>query len=333
MAIEMTSDRAICSRCGTAYGRRKGNFPVSYAALYKGTGYLHVCKTCVDTMYNNYLAQSNDPRSAVRQVCRKLDLFWSDALYEATVKKNTPRTMMTSYIQKSNSINYAGLCYDDTLANEGGLWLFHGDDSDTTEIEDASVDDVKEITMEDISEDVLTRWGPGYTPEMYVDLEQRRTYWINNLPDDITPDIGMETLIRQICCLEIDINMARASGKSADKLVLALEKLIGSMNLKPGQRSDDNAAFDKTPFGVWIDRWEYHRPVPEPDPDLGDFDNIVKKISTWFLGHICAMFGFKNKYCKLYEDKIASMRIERNEAEDDDDEEAFNVFFGGGEDG
>ena len=127
--------------------------------------------------------------------------------------------------------------------------------------------------------------------------------------------------------------MARASGKSADKLVLALEKLIGSMNLKPGQRSDDNAAFDKTPFGVWIDRWEYHRPVPEPDPDLGDFDNIVKKISTWFLGHICAMFGFKNKYCKLYEDKIASMRIERNEAEDDDDEEAFNVFFGGGEDG
>ena len=38
MAIEINSERAICARCGTAYGKRKGNFPVSYAATHKGIG-------------------------------------------------------------------------------------------------------------------------------------------------------------------------------------------------------------------------------------------------------------------------------------------------------
>ena len=335
MALEMESDKAICTRCGLAYGRRKGYFPVCYSALYRGSGYLPYCKNCVDTMYNDYVAQIGDSKKAVRQMCRKLDLYWNEVVFDSVEKKATTRTMMTNYIARINNISYAGKCYDDTLIAEGTLWA----DSDERIAEDTSqateeADGEDVLTMDDIPENVISYWGPGYTPDMYQDLEMRRTYWVNNLPDDITPDVGMEALIRQICNLEIDINRIRAEGKSVDKQIGMLDKLISSMNLKPGQKTEDNAAFDKTPFGVWIDRWEYKRPIPEPDPELNDYDGIIKKISIWFLGHICAMFGFKNKYCKLYEDKMASMRVERNDTDDDDDEEAFNVFFGGGgEDG
>lgn len=333
MAIEMESDKAICCRCGLAYGRRKGNFPVCYSGLYKGSGYLPVCKNCVDTMYNEYCIQIGDTKKAVRQMCRKLDLYWNEQIFDSVEKKATTRTMMTNYIARINNIAYAGKSYDDTLTAEGRLWTFNVREEESAAVV-RTVQDDSDVEIEDIPDSVIAYWGPGYTPEMYQDLEQRRTYWINNLPDDVVPDIGMEALIRQVCNLEIDINKARAEGRSPDKLISTLDKLISSMSLKPGQKSEDNAAFDKTPFGVWIDRWEHERPIPEPDPELNDYDEIVKKISIWFLGHICAMFGFKNKYCKLYEDKLASMRVERRDIdEDEEDEEAFNIFFGGGGDG
>ena len=329
MALEFDSDRFVCCRCGTAYGRRKGYFPVSYGALYRGIGYLPYCRTCVDSIFNDYLTQCGDPKMALRQLCRKLDLYWNAQVYDSVEKKATTRTLVTSYLARISTSSYVGKSYDETLIAENALWSMgaigypgrglppSGDDAEA----------------DDITEEVIAYWGPGYTPEMYQELEQRRTYWMNNLPEDIVPDVGMEALIRQICNLEIDINKVRSEGKSPDKLIGMLDKLITSMNLKPAQKTEDNSAFDKTPFGVWIDRWEYKRPIPEPDPELSDYDEIVKKISIWFLGHICAMFGFKNKYCKLYEDKIASMRIDREDNEDDDDEEAFNTFFGGGDDG
>lgn len=56
-------------------------------------------------------------------------------------------------------------------------------------------------------------------------------------------------------------------------------------------------------------------------------DGIVRYITVWFLGHLCKMLGIKNTYCKLYEDEIAKMRIERPEYEDEDDETMFNDIF------
>lgn len=47
MAIEVSSDKAVCTKCGTEYSRRKGYFPVSYALLHKGIGYIPVCKDCM----------------------------------------------------------------------------------------------------------------------------------------------------------------------------------------------------------------------------------------------------------------------------------------------
>lgn len=328
MPIEMESEKAICFRCGTAYGRRKGYFPVSYAALYRGLGYLPFCKNCVDAMYNEYLAQCGDAKQAVRQMCRKLDLLWNESAFDSVERKATTRTMMTNYITRVNNYAYAGKSYDDTLSTEGTLWSFKRQPGQKEQtIVRISTEPGSDVSIDDISDDIITYWGPGYTPDMYQDLEQRRTYWVNNLPDGIVLDVGMEARIRQICSLELDINRMRAAGKATDKQAAQLSKLITDMNLDPSSRGEDNAAFDKTPFGVWIDRWENKRPVPEPDEELRDADGIVRYISTWLLGHLCAMFGVKNKNTKLYEDKIAEMRVERNVTDEDDDEDVFNLVF------
>ena len=336
MALELDTERVYCCRCGTAYGRKKGNFPVSYAALYKGSGYLPVCKGCVEAMYNGYLAECGDTRQAVRQMCRKLDLYWNETLYERVSKKSTTRTMMTSYIQATTNIGYAGKSYDDTLIAENRLWEKQTEQPEQPEeVPVPEANDTRDVSMNDIPNEVIGYWGFGYSPDMYQNLEQRKTYWVNNLPESVMQDPGTEARIRQICTLEIDIQRLSAAGKSADKQIGMLNKLLDSIGLNAAQRESD-AALEKTPFGVWIDRLEHERPVKDPDPELSDVDGIIQKISIWFLGHAAKMLGIKNMYSNMYEDKMKEFVIENVSLDEDDDEgyeNLFNRIFGGGVDG
>lgn len=319
MAIEINGSTAICSRCGKSYGRRKGYFPVNYGVLYKGIGYISVCKDCIDSMYNSYLSQCNNAKDAVRQVCRKLDLYWSDKVYCVVERKNTNSTMMTSYIAKINTVSYSGKSYDDTLAEEGNLWNW---DMQPV-VQDTPVYDVGEAreSESEVSEDVIAFWGAGYTPEMYESLEQRRSYWMSRFPDDYELDIGTEAIIRQICSLELDINRDRAAGRAVDKSVNALNTLLGSASLKPAQKKgDSDASIYNTPMGVWIDRFEYKRPIPDDETD--ENKNYLKKyILAWFGGHLSKMFGIKNANTKLYDEEIAKYRVSRPEFDDDSDDD------------
>lgn len=83
MALEMNTDKVICPTCGTGYSKRKGFFPVSYGELYKGLGYIPYCRSCIDKIYSQYLAQCKDSKMAVRQTCRKLDLYWNESIFDS----------------------------------------------------------------------------------------------------------------------------------------------------------------------------------------------------------------------------------------------------------
>ena len=325
MAMELSSDKAICTKCGTAFSRRKGYFPVSYAELHKGIGHIPVCKECIDAMYDTYLGICGDARLAVRQMCRKLDLYWNDSVFDIVSRKSTTRTMMTQYIAKINSVTYAGRSYDNTLSEEGMLWKFGRYPAMGTMVPEQKQDDDAEkessVSIEDIPEEVRLFWGSGYSPEMYQELEQRRQYWMSRFPDGTALDIGTEALIRQICSLELDINRDRAAGKSIDKSVTALNTLLGSANLKPVQKKQEDAelGLNTTPLGVWLYRYENQRPLPEVDEELKDVNGIRRYVFTW-MGHLCKMLGLKNAYSQLYEDEIARLRVDRPEYDGDDDE-------------
>ncbi len=323
MAIEVGSVAAKCYKCGREYSRLKGYFPVNYSLLNKGVGHTPVCKECIDAMYDTYLAQCNDAKLAVRQLCRKLDLYWSEKVYSIIERKSTTRTTMTNYITKINSITYAGKSYDDTLSEEGILWSFNTQGCEKIESKEefkTTSNTVIEDVMDEVPADVKAFWGSGYTPEMYRDLEDRRTHWMSRLPEGTSIDIGTETLIRQACNLEIDINRARTEGKSIDKLVNALNNVLGGLNLKPTQKKDDtDASVANTPLGVWLYRYENLRPLPEIDENLKDVNGLKKYIFTW-MGHLCKMLNVKNGYTRLYEQEINRLRVERPEYDDEDDE-------------
>ena len=55
----------------------------------------------------------------------------------------------------------------------------------------------------------------------------------------------------------------------------------------------------------------------------------MKYVTVWMFGHLCKMLGIKNSYCKMYEDEIAKLRVERPEYDDEDDDTMLNDLFGG----
>ena len=249
---------------------------------------------------------------ATRQLCRKLDLYWDDRLFDSVERNAKAGQVIKQYLSKLGQPTYAGMSYDDTLIIEGKLWDFADTKTDITNMLGPD--------GEPIGDDVIAFWGPGYTPAMYYELEQRRSYWMSKLSDGVELDVGTEAIIRQICSLELDINRDRAAGRSVEKSIGALNTLLGSANLKPVQKRQEeaDASLGSTPLGVWLYRYENKRPLPDTYED----SKILKYVFTW-MGHLCKMMGVKgNKYTKLYEDEIRKYTVNKPEY-DGDDEEAF----------
>lgn len=330
-AIEVNASGTVCRKCGVAYGRLKGNFPISYAQLHKGVGYLPYCRSCVDSMYDAYLAECGDTKRAVRQMCRKLDLYWNEKSFEAVEKTTSNRSMMTGYIARVNGLKQAGKSYDDTLREENAMWEWNttlGSEptpqpvSHQHEAEDA-------VNVIEVPEDVIEFWGSDFEPEFVMKLDKRYKQWT----DGAELDKGSVSLYKQICILEEMINRDAAEGKPVDKNMNMLNTLLGSLNQKPVQKKEADSSSDNTTFGEWIRKWENLRPIPEPDPELRDVDGIVRYITVFFFGHLARMLGIKNAYSKLYDEEIAKLRVDRPEFDGDDDETMFNEIFSSGDDG
>lgn len=305
---------AVCHRCGTQYGTMKGYFHVCHSYLNKGVGYLPYCRQCVDNMYESYLTECGDPSMAIRQMCRKLDLYWSQKACDQALQQSSSKTAISTYLSKINTYNNAGKSYDDTLREECKLW-------------ESGIDDAT-IEIPEPTEEIRSFWGPGYTAEMYAELEARLQYYRSQMDDSTKQDLGTDALLRQIAMLEIDINKARANGSSVDKMVSTLNSLLSNLS-KPTKKTEDiNSSTASTPFGVWIKRWEDERPLPEIDESLKDVDGITKYVLTWVYGHIAHMLKVKNARTKLYDDAIEELRVEHPEYDDEDDESILEDIFG-----
>ena len=330
MEFEVGNDGIYCHRCGTKYPQRKRYYPVNYGVLYKGVGYLPYCKECIDTIYNGYLEVCREPEAAARQVCRKLDLYWNKSLFEQATRKSTPRTLMSMYLSRLSAASYTGKCYDDTLSEEGSLWSFPGATVQEIYVPTSEAGEDAEEASRKISDEIIAFWGNGYSPSMYMELEQRKKYYLTKLKDRGELDVGTEILVRQICNLEVSIARDSAAGKSIDKSVNSLNNLLGSLNLKPTQRRDEEieAELSSTPMGVWIYRYENKRPLPEIDEQLKDVNHLKKYVFTW-MGHLCKMLNIKNGYTRLYEEEINRLRVEKPEYDGDDDEALMSRVYSG----
>lgn len=323
-------DKFQCTRCGRIFKKQTGNFSASHSPLFRASnGYMPICHACMDDLYMDYREKLGDEATAMERICMKFDVYWNPEVY-AMIDKHKASTIsrVRQYLSRSNLVKYCNKTYDDTLDE-----LYRAELAAERDRQFMIDDDAKEAFAQ--SEAVITRadidfWGFGYPNEFYAMLKNRYAYWTKDLPKPI--DSAEEAIYRQICILEATINKNTIEGKPIEMTVARFNDLLGSVNRKPSQqKSEADAKFGDLPLGVGIGLYENVRPIPKPLPEFEDVDGIKKYITVWFLGHLCKMLGIKNTYCKLYEQELEKLRVDRPDLEEEDDEGLFNEIFGGGD--
>jgi len=174
-----------------------------------------------------------------------------------------------------------------------------------------------------IDEELIIRWGRGYSLEEYEFLDNEYTKWVMGYECD-SP--AQEVLFEEIAKTQLDIRKAREDEKPVDKLVKSLQDLLGSSNVKPVQESGANS-LEQASFGVLIKKWENERPIPKPLPEFEDVDNIRKYITVWFLGHLSKMLDINNSYSDAYEKEMLKYTVNLPEISDEEDNISEEIDF------
>lgn len=313
-----------CCRCGNAYSRKKGNFPVSHSPMYRGSGYLPWCSECVDKMYENYVRDLGDAKEAMRRICMKMDLYWSESIYGMVERTAGTNSRVRNYIGKTNIVRYIDKTFDDTIEEEAASGVVRPVSAELVQTDVVQEDDTP------TDQSIIDFWGAGFTHNFYMELERRYKNWTGGEEKAKNLQPAERALYQQICMQEAIISREAALGNPTDKNVNTLNTLLGSMNLKPAQRKDNaDLELEKMPLGVGIQKWEYNRPLPETPKEKRDVRETIKNITTWYLGHACKMVGLKNSYCKSYEAAMDELRVKRPEYDEEDDDSVLNDIFNG----
>ena len=254
----------------------------------------------------------------------KFDLYWSDALYNTVARTANINNLAKAYIAKTNTLKYIDKTFDDTLSEEAGsIWTAREDPIAAMKANE----ELTTLEEESVSREVIDFWGAGFDVLFYQDLEKRYEEWTGGA--EIT-DPTARALYKQICMLEVTISRDTAQGKTSANNINALNNLLGSMNLKPSQKTDDvDADLENMPLGVGIQKWEFDRPLPATKENLKDKNHRIRDITTWFLGHAGKMVGLKNSYVSMYESAMEELRVKRPEYADEDDDTVLTDLFGG----
>lgn len=293
--------------------------------MYRGSGYLPFCVECVDEMYDQYVQELGNAKEAMRRMCMKMDLYWSESIYTIVERSAGTNSRVRNYIGKTNIVRYIDKTFDDTIKEEVAAGGGAGYALPVVQNEELPTEDDAPTDQA-----IIDFWGGGFQHDFYMELKRRYDNWTGGEEKAKNLQPAERALYQQICMQEAIISRAAAAGDPTDKAVNTLNNLLGSMNLKPAQRKENaDVELDKMPLGVGIQKWEYSRPLPETPKENRDIRGVIKNITTWYLGHACKMVGLKNSYCKAYEDAMEELRVKRPEYDEEDDDSMLSDIFNG----
>lgn len=168
------------------------------------------------------------------------------------------------------------------------------------------------------------RFG-NYNNEDLMFLENEYQDWVTRYPCE---NKSQELLFKRICFKELEIDKAQKDGKDTKELDATLQNLMGSLNIKPSQKTS-NTLTDNLTFGQLIDKWEQEKPIPEPDEEFKDVDKIGLYIDVFFKGHLSKMMGLKNAFSPIYEKFMSKYTVTKPQYDEDSDSESlFDQIFG-----
>lgn len=295
-----------------------------------------MCKSCLENLYEQYYTRLKNENAALRRICMKFDYYYSPIIAEKA-KQEREKESVTSDVGKSLIFYYLDILgrqeyqsknYDNTISEESIVrqTLTEPGDMDVASqfLEDTDAEDDRDLTQ-----DLFYFWGAGFEPDEYLTLQEEYEDWMTRY---IVDSKAREQLIKEACKTKILMNRALKEGNTEQysKLSDLWKKNMDAAELSP--RAERVAAKEtEIPLGVMVQRFEKERPIGQPDPEWEDVDGIMKLILVYFIGHLSAMCGVKNRYATMYHEEMDKYRAKEPELSDsEDDEDVFDYVFSEG---
>lgn len=326
--------------CGSSYKARSARyFPKSYGSpLWVGyDGYIPVCKSCLETLYENYYTKLKNESAALRRVCMKFDYYYSpiisqkakqDREKDSTNLSESGKSLIFYYLDILGRQEYQSKNYDNTIAEDQIARQAIIDPGDI-EVASQYIEDLDEESDRNLTQNLIYFWGPGFNPDECLALQEDYEDWKTRY---IIDSKAREQLVKEACKTKLLMSRSLKEGNTEQysKLSDLWKKNMDAAELTP--RSERAAAKEtEMPLGVMIQRFENERPIGKPDPEWEDVDGIMKLILVYFIGHLCAMLGLKNRYSNMYHEEMDRLRVKDPElAEYEDDEDVFDHMFSEG---
>lgn len=316
----------VCTRCGKEQ-RADKNFYRSNSTIYGFTGYIPICKNCVNELYDYYWNKYGNEdlqgqkkvqaqKKVVRRICMLLNVYYEERIVE-TALSNVKTTLMAAYFRFVSLSQYKKDTFDKTLDNENinetmSLGLV-GDDVENYEV----------------PEEVKKRFGQGFTNADYIYLQEQYEDWTTRHECQTK---AQEEIFKRICFKQLEIHKATLKGEDTKDLDATFQKLLETAKLQPRQNAADTISQAQT-FGTLIDKFENTRPLPEIDDELKDVDHIGMYLEVFFKGHLAKVMGLRNGVSKHYEEQIKKYTVTKPELNEEEDTEAlFDALFGNSSD-
>lgn len=267
------------------------------------------------TDYDKKTDVRSDNREKTKNVFQKMDLFFSDDLYNRCLKiieeKTGERNRSTAYQQMLVMVKtlpqYANKSWKDSE------FVLDGNSDDETINENSRI--VKSGKK---------RFGKNYTADEIYWLENEYQDWIARYSCESK---AQENLFKILCQQELERENIRKNGGNTKDIDKSLQDTMNSLGIKPSQ-SNMEALADNLSFGQLLEQWEKEKPVPEPQGEFKDPDRVGTYIDVFFKGHLAKMMGLRNGFSKLYDKYMEKYTVTKPEINEEEEEALFNQIFG-----
>lgn len=233
-------------------------------------GFLSICKSCVDELFENILhSENNSIEKTVLRMCKLLNIKFSMEAIEAAKKQieskgSDPMKFMGYYKAKlvlvsrdsvNDGANVLNLIYQDNptvIVNGDGL-------------KDEEFLEAKDIKL---------FWGTDDKDDLQF-LENEYTNFKASHKADTYAE---KTLLKEVCHKLLEIHKSRKADRSTDSSLKQLMEVMKNLAISPNMTNAANSGENLDTFGKWIEDIEKYEPAQwreeEGRPLYKDMDDI-----------------------------------------------------------
>jgi hypothetical protein len=240
------------------------------AGLINASGYMSLCKSCLNDLFNKFLASEGSYERATLRLCRAINLKYNEEAINAALKQ------IETYKERgTEDVQFFGL-YKSKLGAvekssnriESGMNLMY---EEVTQI-NIQKDELSDDAFEG-AKDVKAFWGSSFSPEELEILEGKFAAWSQSHSIDTQSE---RVLLKYICLKEFDIDRAIGEGTSTAALTKEFQELLKTSNLAPSSANAASGGKAQETWGGFIKVIEETEPAEYfKDQSLfKDFDNL-----------------------------------------------------------